>query len=136
MYIERTQICSSMGDRTRTHCFWHQTSNFKPNKAFIRFTKLFIKLTRTSFFRTSNKLQRGYLLVIEHTRTPYFWLLMIEHQTLNIVRPITSISLTIDKVKKGKNNYKCVMNDLMGPTQSLKMLLSPSVATKGKLIAF
>ena len=61
---------------------------------------------------------------------------MIEHQTLNIVRPITSISLTIDKVKKGKNNYKCVMNDLMGPTQSLKMLLSPSVATKGKLIAF
>ena len=42
-----------------------QTTNINPNRAFTRFTKLLIELTRTSFFRTSNKLKRVYVLVIE-----------------------------------------------------------------------
>ena len=42
-----------------------RTSNFEPNRAFTRFTKLLIELTRTSFFRTSNELERVHLLIIE-----------------------------------------------------------------------
>ena len=41
------------------------TSNFKPNRAFTRFTKLLFEVTRTSLFRTSNELERVHLLVIE-----------------------------------------------------------------------
>ena len=45
---------------------WNErTSNIEPNRAFARFTKLFIELTRTSFFRTLNELKRVHLLVIE-----------------------------------------------------------------------
>ena len=42
-----------------------QTSNLEPNRAFIRFIKLLIELTGTSFFRTSNELEGVHLLVIE-----------------------------------------------------------------------
>ena len=42
-----------------------QTSNFEPNTVFTTFTKLLIELTRTSFFRTSNELERVHLMVIE-----------------------------------------------------------------------
>ena len=42
-----------------------RTSNFEPNRAFTRFTKLLFELTRTSLFRTSNELERVHLLVIE-----------------------------------------------------------------------
>ena len=75
-------------DRTRTSFFEHQTnsnvficwwsnsntlflasndrtSNFKPNIAFTTWTKSLIELTWTSFFRTSNKLKRVHLMVIE-----------------------------------------------------------------------
>ena len=75
-------------DRTRTSFFEHRTnsnvfiywwsnsntlflasndrtSNFEPNRAFTRFTKLLFELTRTSLFRTSNELEHVHLLVIE-----------------------------------------------------------------------
>ena len=42
-----------------------QTSNLEPNRAFIRFMKLLIELTGTSFFRTSNELEHVHLGVIE-----------------------------------------------------------------------
>ena len=42
-----------------------QTSNFEPNTVFPTFTKLLIELTRTSFFRTSNELERVHFVVIE-----------------------------------------------------------------------
>ena len=35
----------------------YQTSNIKSNRAFITFTKLFIELIQTSFFRISNELE-------------------------------------------------------------------------------
>ena len=41
-----------------------QTSNLT-NRALTRFTKLLIELTGTSFFRTSNELERVHLMVIE-----------------------------------------------------------------------
>ena len=43
--IERTRTCSSIGDRTQIPYFWLQMSNFEPNRAFTRFTKLFIEPT-------------------------------------------------------------------------------------------
>ena len=43
----------------------NRTSNFAPNRAFTRFTKVLFELTRTSLFRTSNELERVHLLVIE-----------------------------------------------------------------------
>ena len=43
-----------------------ETSNFEPNRAFTRFTKLLIKQTQTSFYRKSNKLEHVHILVIEH----------------------------------------------------------------------
>ena len=42
-----------------------RTSNFEPNSAFTTLTKSLIELTRTSFFRTSNELERVHLSVIE-----------------------------------------------------------------------
>ena len=42
-----------------------RTSNFERNRALTIFTKLLIELTRTSFFRTSNELERVHLMVIE-----------------------------------------------------------------------
>ena len=49
-------------NRTRTSFF---ESNIEPNRAFTKFTKLIIELTRTSFFRTSNEFKRVHLLEIE-----------------------------------------------------------------------
>ena len=43
----------------------NQTLNFEPNRAFIRFTKLLIEPTRTSFFQTSHEIEHVHLLVIE-----------------------------------------------------------------------
>ena len=63
--IERTQTCSSIGDRTRTTYFWLRTSNFEPNRAFARFTKSLFELTRTSLIRTSNQFERVHLLVMK-----------------------------------------------------------------------
>ena len=40
-------------------------TNIEPNRAFTRFPKLLIELTRTSIFRTSNKLEHVYLLAIK-----------------------------------------------------------------------
>ena len=99
-------------EQTRTSCFKHRTnlnvfiywwsnsntlflasndwtSNFEPNRAFTRFTKLHIELTRTSFFRTSKELEHVHLLVIE-LEHPIFGM---EHRTSNIVRPITTLLL-------------------------------------------
>ena len=42
-----------------------RTSNFEPNRAFTTLTKSLIELTQTSFFRTSNELERVHLMVIE-----------------------------------------------------------------------
>ena len=42
-----------------------RTSKFEPKRAFPRFTTLLIELTRTSFFQTSNELERVYLMMIE-----------------------------------------------------------------------
>ena len=63
--IERTRTCSSIGDRTRTPFFGFERTNIEPNRAFTKFTELLIELTRTSFFRTSNELERVHLMVIE-----------------------------------------------------------------------
>ena len=51
---------------------------------------ILIKHTQTSFF-SNIEWTRTCLSFGNRTRTPYFWLRMIEHQTSNIVRPITSI---------------------------------------------
>ena len=45
--------------------FGFERTNIEPNKAFTRFTKLFIQLTRTSFFQTSNEFQHVHLLVVK-----------------------------------------------------------------------
>ena len=80
-YIERTRT-SFFEHRTNSNMFiywWSnsntlilasndRTSNFKPNSAFTRFTKLLFGLIRTSLFRTSNELERVHLLVIELKR--------------------------------------------------------------------
>ena len=57
------------------------TSNFKPNRDFTRFTKLLIKLTQKSFFRTSNELECVHLLVIE-LKHPIF---ASNEQTSNLI---------------------------------------------------
>ena len=52
----------------RTPYFWHQTNMQRtsdPVGSITRFTKLLIRQTRTSFFRTSNRLKRVQLLVME-----------------------------------------------------------------------
>ena len=43
-----------------------RTSNNEPNRPFTRFSNLLMELTQTSFFRTSNQLERVHLSVIEH----------------------------------------------------------------------
>ena len=43
--IKRTLTCSSIGDRTLFLASNSRTSNFEPNRAFTRFTKLLIELT-------------------------------------------------------------------------------------------
>ena len=45
--------------------FGFERTNIEPNRAFTKFTKLLIELTRTSFFRTLNELERVHLLEIE-----------------------------------------------------------------------
>ena len=45
--------------------FGFEQMNIEPNRTFTKFTKLLIELTRTSFFRTSNELERVHLMVIE-----------------------------------------------------------------------
>ena len=50
--------------RTPYFCF-EQASNIKPYRAFTRFAKLLIGLTRISFFQSSNKLKRVHILVFE-----------------------------------------------------------------------
>ena len=47
------------GNKTMTLC------NFNKDKAFTRFTKLLIELTRTLFFRLSNESKRVHLFVIK-----------------------------------------------------------------------
>ena len=84
--FEQTRTCSDIDDRTRSPHFWLRTikrSNFKPNRAFTRFTKLLFDLTRTSLFQTWNKLECVHLLVIE-PKHPIFGLEWsnIELQTL------------------------------------------------------
>ena len=75
--IKRTQTFSSIGDRTRTPYFWLRTNEH--NRSFTRFTRLLIELTQTSFFRTLNKLERVYLLVIDLKTTQK----ASNHRTLN-----------------------------------------------------
>ena len=61
--IEQTRRCSSIG-----YLFLasnDRTSNFEPNRAFTRFSKLLIEQYRTSVFRTLNELERVHLMVIE-----------------------------------------------------------------------
>ena len=76
--IDRTRT-SFFEHRTNSNvfiCWWSnsntlflasndRTSNFEPNRAFTTLTKSLIELTRTSFFRTSNELERVHLMVIE-----------------------------------------------------------------------
>ena len=45
--------------------FGFERTNIEPNRASTRFIELLIKLTRNSFFKTSNKLEHVHLLVIE-----------------------------------------------------------------------
>ena len=63
-----------------------RTSNFEPNRAFTRFTKLLIKLTGTSFFehRTNSN------LFIYWQSNSNILLLALNDRTSNIVLPITS----------------------------------------------
>ena len=63
-------------------------TNIEPNKAFTRFTKLLIELTWPSFFNI--KQTRSCSSIGNRIWTPYFWLWWIEHQTSNIVGPITN----------------------------------------------
>ena len=62
-------MCSSIGDLTQTPTLflasYDRTSNFKPNRAFTRFSKLLIEQNRTSVFQTLNELEHVHLLVIE-----------------------------------------------------------------------
>ena len=46
-----------------------RTSNFEPNRAFTRFTKLFFELTQTSLFWTSNELERVHLFLASNEQT-------------------------------------------------------------------
>ena len=76
--IEQTRT-SFFEHRTNSNLFIHwwsnsntlflalndRTSNFEPNRAFNRFTKLLFELNWTSLFWTSNELERVHLLVIE-----------------------------------------------------------------------
>ena len=95
--IDRTRT-SFFEHRTNSNmfiCWWsnsntlflasnERTSNIEPNRAFARFTKLLIELTRTSFFRTSNKLERVHLLVIEFEHPIFgFERSNIKHRTSN-----------------------------------------------------
>ena len=74
-----------------------RTSNFEANRAFSRFTKLPIELTRASF---SNIEQTQTCLSIDNQiGTPMFWLRTIEHRTSNIVRPVRPISSDIPMKK-------------------------------------
>ena len=45
--------------------FGFERMNIEPNRAFTRFTKLLIELTRTLFFLTLYELERVHLMVIE-----------------------------------------------------------------------
>ena len=89
--IERTGPCSSIGNWTGTPGIeWRDIER----QTFNRFAKLLIELTRTSFFRTLNK--------IEHVH-----LLDIKHRTSNIFRPITkhcrALILGLAKIRDCKN---------------------------------
>ena len=63
--IERIQTCSSIGDQIQTSYFGFEQTNIEPNRAFTRFTKLLIELTRTSFFQIQKELEHVHLLIIE-----------------------------------------------------------------------
>ena len=63
--IERTQMCLSIGDQSRTPYFLLCRMNIEPNWAFTRFSKPLIELTRMAFFPTSKELKCVHLLVIE-----------------------------------------------------------------------
>ena len=73
-----------------------EQSNFEPNRAFTRFTKLLIKLSNSNIIFTNSNIiftniewTRTSSSIGNRTRTPYFCLRTIEHPTSNIVRPIT-----------------------------------------------
>ena len=67
LIIKLTQMSSYIGDRPQTLIFGFEQTDIKhqTQKPFTKFTKLFIEQTRTSFFRTSNGLERVHLLLIE-----------------------------------------------------------------------
>ena len=66
-----------------------EQSNFEPNRAFTRFTKLLIKLSNSNIIFTNIERTRTSSSIGNRTRTPYFCLRTIELQTSNIVRLIT-----------------------------------------------
>ena len=76
---------------------------------------------RTPFYRTLNELKHHFSNIERtrtcssfgnRTRTPYFWLRMIEHRTLNIVRPITSCRLFKEKSCFGNSSLVGTKNPL------------------------
>ena len=63
-----------------------RTSNFEPNWAFTRFTKLLIEQTRTSFFRTLDEFELVHLWVIELEHPLFcFERLNIELRTMKMI---------------------------------------------------
>ena len=85
--LNKLKCVHLLGIELKHPIFGFERTNIEPNKAFTKFTKLLIELTRTSFFQISNELERVHLLEIE-LKHPIF---AFEHRTSNIVRPITTI---------------------------------------------
>ena len=84
--IERTQVCSSIGDWTLTPYFWLRTNR--------QWTSNLIEPPLDLLNHSSNRLEhRSSNIEPTHTCSSFgnltFGLQMIEHRTWNIVRPIT-----------------------------------------------
>ena len=77
--------------------FGFKWSNFKPNKAFTRSTKLLIELTRTSFFRTLNEFKCVHLLAIK-LKHPIFGLERSNIELWTLIDPSLRIGHTRKKL--------------------------------------
>ena len=85
--IERTRMCSSIGDWTRTpyFCFRmleHETSNLIGLSIDLLYSWTHSNIIFSNVERTWTCSSIG-----DRTRTPYFWLRSIEHRTSNLIGP-------------------------------------------------
>ena len=103
--IKRTQLCSSIGDWTRTpyFCFRmleHETSNLIGLSIDLLYSWTHSNIIFSNVERTWTCSSIG-----NRFRTPYFWLQTIEHQTSNIVQPITTYSTSLINIKSFQNMH-------------------------------